>query len=85
MATGDPYSAPDAPDSYLALLAKPLRRLKIGFSTVTPLGDPLDAECVKAIEQAAADKGVTDFCASVNPVAQVATYVPGRVDYRKTA
>ena len=29
-------------------------RLRIGFSTVTPLGDPLDPECRTAVEHAAA-------------------------------
>lgn len=52
--TGEPYVAQPAPESYENVIARPPRALKIGFSAVTPLGDPLDPECEKAVRDAAA-------------------------------
>ena len=52
--TGEPYLAPPPPDSYENLIVRPPQTLKIGFSAVTPLGDPLDSECEKAVRDAAA-------------------------------
>jgi amidase len=53
-APGEPYlaTAPERP--YVQELGTAGRRLRIGFSTVSPLGDPLDAECVRAIRETAA-------------------------------
>ena len=51
---GDPYVAPAPVRPWADEVGRPPGRLKIGFSTVTPLGDPLDPECVSAIEQTAA-------------------------------
>lgn len=34
---------------YEAEITRPVERLKVGFSTVTPLGDPLDPECEQAV------------------------------------
>ena len=52
--TGEPYIAPPASDSYENVIARPPQTLKVGFSAVTPLGDPLDPECEKAVRDAAA-------------------------------
>ncbi|RZL02819.1 MAG: amidase [Rubrivivax sp.] len=40
-------------DSYLATLARPVRPLRIGFSTASPLGTPVDPQAVAAVEDAA--------------------------------
>ncbi len=50
---GEPYLAPAPARPYREEVGREPGQLRIGFSTVTPLGDPLDAECVAAIEQAA--------------------------------
>ena len=50
---GDPYIAPTPERPYAAELEIEPGSLRIGFSTVTPLGDPLDPACVKAIEDTA--------------------------------
>ncbi|HCU90813.1 MAG TPA: amidase [Gammaproteobacteria bacterium] len=52
-AEGEPYLAPAPARSYLEEIGEPSKRLKIGFSTLTPLGDPLDPECEQAILDAA--------------------------------
>ncbi|MEQ8232099.1 MAG: amidase [Gammaproteobacteria bacterium] len=52
-AAGEPYIAPPPARAYAEELALPPGRLRIGYSTTTPLGDPLDAECVAAIESTA--------------------------------
>jgi len=52
--TGEPYVAPPAPDSFENVIARPPRTLTIGFSAVTPLGDPLNPECEKGVRDAAA-------------------------------
>jgi len=51
---GEPYLAPASDRLFAAEVGADPGRLKIGFSTKTPLGDPLDTECVKAIHEAAA-------------------------------
>ncbi|MCP5199608.1 MAG: amidase [Gammaproteobacteria bacterium] len=53
-APGDPYTAPPPAQPFAAAVGQPPGRLRIAFSTTTPLGDPLDAECVAAIEATAA-------------------------------
>lgn len=50
---GEPYLAPAPVRPYVEEIARPPGRLRIGYSTVTPLGDALDPECVKAIEDTA--------------------------------
>lgn len=52
-AVGEPYVAPPPVRPWSEEVGRPPGRLRIGFSTVTPLGDPLDAECVAAIEDTA--------------------------------
>ncbi|MEM7002698.1 MAG: hypothetical protein AAF529_18055 [Pseudomonadota bacterium] len=39
----------------------------------------------EVIEQSSAAAGVGDICVTINPVNKVATYIPGRVDYRRSA
>jgi amidase len=56
---GEPYVAPAPSRPYTDEVGRDPGRLRIGFSTVTPLGDALDPECVKAIEKTAA------LCASL--------------------
>jgi amidase len=51
---GDPYVAPSPERPYVEEVNRQAEPLTIGFSTVTPLGDPLDAECEKAIRKTAA-------------------------------
>ena len=46
---GEPFEIPAPQRPYLDELDRPAEKLKIGFSTVTPLGDPLDPECELAI------------------------------------
>ncbi len=58
-AVGEPYLAPAPAGAYRAEVGRSPGRLRIGYSTVTPLGDPLDPECVAAIEKTAA------LCASL--------------------
>jgi amidase len=52
--TGEPHIAPPAPDCYENVIARPPRTLRVGFSAVTPLGDPLDPECERAVRATAA-------------------------------
>jgi len=52
-APGEPCLAPAPARPYLAEVGAPVERLKIAFSTRSPLGDPLDPECEKAIREAA--------------------------------
>lgn len=51
---GEPYLAPPPERPYADEVRRDPGRLRIGFSTVTPLGDPLDNECVAAIHATAA-------------------------------
>lgn len=52
-ASGDPYCAPAKVRPYLDEVTTDPGRLKIAFSTRTPLGTPLDPECAQAVEKAA--------------------------------
>jgi len=51
---GEPYSARPPVRPYAEEVGRDPGKLRIAFSTVTPLGDPLDAECVAAVHKAAA-------------------------------
>ncbi|MEO6269411.1 MAG: amidase, partial [Lautropia sp.] len=53
-ALGEPYSAPAPARPFAQEVGANPGRLCIGFSTVTPLGDPLDPECAAAVKAAAA-------------------------------
>ena len=50
---GDPYPSPPAPEagSFLAAIERPPARLRIGFSTQSPTGRPIDPAIVDAIER----------------------------------
>jgi Asp-tRNA(Asn)/Glu-tRNA(Gln) amidotransferase A subunit family amidase len=50
---GDPYWAPPAPKSYLALVDRDPRKLRIALSTRAPNGTPVHADCVAAANKAA--------------------------------
>ncbi len=51
---GDPYVAPPPREPYAEAIAREPERLRIGFSTQTPLvGDPLDPECERAVRETA--------------------------------
>ncbi|MGR8918975.1 MAG: amidase [Gammaproteobacteria bacterium] len=52
-ASGEPYLAPAPAGPYAAEVGRDPGRLRLGYSVTTPLGDPLDPECVAAIEQTA--------------------------------
>ena len=53
-ATGEPYSAPAPERPFVDEVGAKPGRLRIGFSCETPLGDPLDPECERAIRETAA-------------------------------
>jgi amidase len=53
-AIGEPYLAPQPERPFVQEVGAAPGRLRIGFSTVTPLGDPLDAACKEAVERTAA-------------------------------
>ena len=46
---GEPYTAPLNEGSYQSEVGRDPGKLRIGFSTVTPLGDPLSDECIEAV------------------------------------
>ena len=50
---GDPYAAPPPQRPFLAETQRPPGRLRIAFSTQSPLGTPVDPECVSAVTNAA--------------------------------
>ncbi len=50
---GEPYTAPSQNGLFLEDTKQAPKRLRIGYSITTPLGDPLDPECEKAILQSA--------------------------------
>jgi Asp-tRNA(Asn)/Glu-tRNA(Gln) amidotransferase A subunit family amidase len=50
---GDPYWAPPAPKSYLALVERDPRKLRIAISTRAPNGTPVHADCIAAANKAA--------------------------------
>ncbi len=51
--SGDPYQAPAPARPYVAEVEREPGQLRIGYSTLTPLGDELDGECKRAIEDTA--------------------------------
>lgn len=51
---GDPYQAPAPMRPYAEEVEREPGQLRIAYSTVTPLGDELDDECKRAIEDTAA-------------------------------
>jgi amidase len=51
--SGDPYAAPPRLSSYLSETERDLPSLRIGFSSHSPTGSPVDAECVEALRRAA--------------------------------
>lgn len=51
---GDPYFSPVWPESYLAQVTREPGRLRIGFTPDSPLGTPVDPECRRVAEEAAA-------------------------------
>jgi len=51
---GDPYAAPPAPPSYLALLEQPPRRLRIAVFDGALFGRAIDPRCAAAVHAAAA-------------------------------
>ncbi len=53
-AVGDPYVAPPPARAFAKEVGANPGRLRIGFSTQTPLGDSLDPECEKAVQSTAA-------------------------------
>jgi amidase len=53
-APGEPYLAPPPARPWADEVGADPGRLRIGYSTATPLGDPLDPACRKAIEETAA-------------------------------
>lgn len=52
-AVGEPYVATPPLRPYAMEVGRAAGRLRIGYSTVTPLGDPLSPECVAAVESTA--------------------------------
>lgn len=50
---GDPF-ATTAPPSFVTRLQQPGPRLRVAFSAASPIGTPVDAEAVAAVQQAAA-------------------------------
>ena len=53
-APGEPYVAPPPARPFRDECGAPPGRLRIGFSDVTPLGDPLDPACIAAVRETAA-------------------------------
>ena len=50
---GEPYSAPAAPDSFLEALSDEPSALRIGLSTLSPIGTDVHGDCVAAVQHAA--------------------------------
>lgn len=50
---GEPYAAAPPERPFTSEIGADPGRLRIGFSTTTPLGDPLDPECLMAVEATA--------------------------------
>lgn len=50
---GDPYWAPPVARPFAEEAATPPRRLRIAFSTVSPIGTPIDPDCVRATVETA--------------------------------
>ena len=56
------------------------------YAVIRSITDAESAQRIaQVIEDDATSGGVTNLCAAVSPVSQVATYVPGSIDFRKTA
>jgi amidase len=51
--SGDPYAAPGPKGPYLRETERDPPTLRIGFSTRSPIGSPVDAECAEAARRAA--------------------------------
>ena len=51
---GAPFVIAPPAQAYAEAIARPPRRLRIGFSTRSPLGTPVHPECVAAVQRAAA-------------------------------
>ena len=51
---GEPYAVAAPAVGFVACLARPPRRLRIGLSSASPIGTPVEAEAVAAVEGAAA-------------------------------
>lgn len=51
--TGDPYYAPRPTRPYVEETRTPPGKLRIAFTTTTPTGVPVDADCVEAVHSAA--------------------------------
>lgn len=51
---GDPYAAPASASSYLQAVSQPLRPLRIGLITQSPLGNAVDGEILQVVNHAAA-------------------------------
>jgi amidase len=71
-ADGDPYWAPPPVRSYLEEVGAPVGRLRVGLSTVSPTGMPVDPQCVAAAEDAAR------LCEALGH--EVVTYDPADLD-----
>ena len=50
---GDPFVTAPPAEPFCAVLQRPLRRLRIAFSTVSPVGTPVDPQAADAVRQAA--------------------------------
>lgn len=53
-ALGDPYACPPPARPFVQEVTAPPRRLRIGFTNRTPLGTPVHADCLTALQEAAA-------------------------------
>jgi len=53
-AVGDPYWAPPVAGPFLAEVEREPEPLRVAFSTASPFGGPVHADCVRAVEDAAA-------------------------------
>jgi amidase len=51
---GDPYGCPPPARPFVQEVGAPPRPLRIGFTSQTPLGTPVHADCVTALQEAAA-------------------------------
>jgi len=49
---GDPFLAARPAEPYSQLMQRPLRRLRIGYSSASPVGTPVHAEAVAAVDHA---------------------------------
>jgi len=63
-----PYWMPPSGGSHLEALTRPPRRLRIGFTTASPIGTPVDPQAVAAVEDAA--RLLSDLGHHVEPTGQ---------------